>query len=288
IVIAKKGDQGKDATLRFSFSLEDGGCPYPFLEAVAGTPLVISSEVMAIECDFEVTAVDPGHSLELTSVSETLPQSRHSIAIVVYDGYDQTRIHRIEQEDFGRDITEDLDSGMIYVHITNPAKTSDKDADVEFITFNSKPDDCLCPNSTVILDYPNSTFEFTMPKRHCFQINCTTTVQIEERLRHTYRMKTTGEYREEFDGSFRIVDGISEGLPLKYVSQSHDYISVHPLIDLVYAGASKPSDVSLHVSLVPISEELQAQCDCPPFYPGRIGATFLFTIPGSCPSFDCV
>ncbi|GMS87250.1 hypothetical protein PENTCL1PPCAC_9425, partial [Pristionchus entomophagus] len=91
--VSKRGKPAK-TELILRFTLEDGGCPFPFLEARQGVPLVITSEILANECDFSVTTMDPGTALELSSIHDSLPHQRHSIAVVVYDGFTGERLHR--------------------------------------------------------------------------------------------------------------------------------------------------------------------------------------------------
>ncbi|KAF8383313.1 hypothetical protein PRIPAC_72455, partial [Pristionchus pacificus] len=160
VFVTKRGPPSK-AEIIFEFTLEDIGCPYPFLESHIGTPLIISSDVLTYECDFSVTALDPGAALELTSINESLPHRRHSVAVVVYDGFTLARLHRVEQADFDRDLKEHLGTSKITIHVTNPmgGRGEDND-DVAFITINSILDDCTCPESNIVLNHTDMGYVF--------------------------------------------------------------------------------------------------------------------------------
>ncbi|GMS96370.1 hypothetical protein PENTCL1PPCAC_18545, partial [Pristionchus entomophagus] len=88
-------------------------CPYPFLEARLGIPLLISSDVLEYECDFTVTATNAGSVLELTSIYDSLPSQYQPIVIEIYDGFTHYRLRRIDQSNFEKNLTYNLGTSKV-------------------------------------------------------------------------------------------------------------------------------------------------------------------------------
>ncbi|GMR32615.1 hypothetical protein PMAYCL1PPCAC_02810 [Pristionchus mayeri] len=283
VMVYKRGSASK-AEIIFQFTLEERGCPYPFLESRLGTPLIITSEVLAEECDFAVTAVDPGAALELTSINETIPHQRHSVAVVIYDGYSSERLHRVEQSEFDSELKEHLGTSRVTVHVTNPMGR-EKDHEVAFITINSIEDDCRCPNGNVILNDTNIDFKYKMEKRHCFHLNCSVFLEIDEPLRHNYRMKIIPNYYEGVTNTFSIKDGMADFFNMKFIPQPRSYVSVNPKLLLVYSEGTKPTSDFIRVILVRTTETEQALCRCPDLPPSL---SLTLTVDPSCPQMDCL
>ncbi|GMR40029.1 hypothetical protein PMAYCL1PPCAC_10224 [Pristionchus mayeri] len=117
--IAKYGS-GK-AELIIEFSLEDDGCPYPFLDTQIGSVLIIKAKVIAYECSFTVTTKDLGAALELTSINSSIA---HSLSVVIK--HPETR--GVDIGEFNQVLRANLGTPTITVHVAHSMERSELDS----------------------------------------------------------------------------------------------------------------------------------------------------------------
>ncbi|GMR40028.1 hypothetical protein PMAYCL1PPCAC_10223 [Pristionchus mayeri] len=207
-----KRSSGK-AEMIIEFTLEDEGCPYPFLDATIGTPLIIKSKAVAYECAFTITTKDLGAVLELSSINSSTPDAVH----VSIDS------KNVDNTAFNQILEWNLDRSSITVNVFNSMERKEVDLmnhEIDFIEINAV-NDCTCPeNALVIFDNSSSSYMFKK-KDHCYYLNCSVMVVLGESMRSNFRFTIGLKWYQTDDATYNTSPTIQDGFS-GYLTSSMD------------------------------------------------------------------